>query len=226
MGEWMVPILCALLFCALFWFLLRRTMPVVLVASVGLFALAGYVWTGTPGMPGVSVATTVPPQVEFDPNKASQALQFTDRFSASARWMAMADNFAQRGNFDTAAGLLVSATRQYPKDAEIWVMLGNILEAKAGTPNSPPALLAFRNAARINPDSPSLLYRAAMMQLESGDLPAAIASWERLLAVSPKSAGWRSDVERIVTLAKQRVASQQSGAKALPAPNSVDASAK
>jgi cytochrome c-type biogenesis protein CcmH len=216
MAEWIVPSLAVLIFCALFAILLRRTVPISLVASVGVFALAGYAWTGMPGMPGVTVANTIAPQTEFDPTKTSQALQFTNRFSAGARWMAMADSFAQRGNFDMAAGLLVSAVRQYPNDAEIWVMLGNILEAKAGKPNSPPANLAFRNAAKINPDSPSLLYRAAMMQLEAGDLPAAIASWERMLVVGPKSAAWRSDVERIVVLAKQRAAKTQNTGPNIP----------
>ena len=212
---WVTPVLFTALLCLIFG-VLRRKVPAALVISCGLFALAGYGVTGSPGQPSKPIAdkTTSPPS--FDPKAQSEALMFTNQFAPGARWMAMADSFAQRGDFETAAGLLKSAARQYPKDAEIWVMLGNVLAAHAQSADAPAVQLAFRNAAKINPDSPSLLYIRGVEAVQSNDLATATAAWRKLLDTGAKSAPWRADVEQLLMLTQRRQAEMQQAESAKP----------
>jgi cytochrome c-type biogenesis protein CcmH len=205
MTIWLIPIAFVAALCAIF-AILRRAVPVMIIASCGLFALAGYGLTGAPGLSGKPVAAKPPLRQDFDPSQASEALMFVDRFAPSSRMMAMADSFARQGDFKMAAGLLTSAARQYPKDAEIWVMLGRVLAAHAKTEAAPAAQMAFRQAEIINPETPSLLYMRGVEAVQRNDMPAAEKAWGTLLNTGQKSASWRADIEKLLALVRENQA--------------------
>ncbi len=211
MMSWLIPIGFVGILCCIF-IILRRKVATALVLSCGLFALAGYGITGSPGLGGKPVLQKPKSDVAFDPEARSEALTFVDKFSPGARWMAMADSFARRGDLKTAAATLNAATRLYPNDAEIWVMQGNVLSAYAQSADAPAALYAYRKAAMINPNNPSLLYMRGVEAVQRNDLAVAIQSWETLLQTGPKSGDWRADVERLVLLSRQRAARLQTAA--------------
>ena len=49
---------------------------------------------------------------------------FTDRFTRSENWLALADSLAARGNTADAAGILIAAVKQHPRDYTLWTGLG------------------------------------------------------------------------------------------------------
>ncbi len=205
MMAWLIPIGFVGILCLIF-MLLRRKVAMTLVLSCGLFALAGYGITGSPGLGSKPVPEKPKLDVKFDPESQSESLMFVDRFSPGARWMAMADSFAQRGDLKTAATTLNAAARLYPNDAEIWMMQGNVLAAYAQSSDAPAAQYAYRKAAAINPNNPTLLYMRGVEAVGRNDYANAIKSWETLLQTGPKTGAWRADVEQLILLSRRRAA--------------------
>lgn len=125
---------------------------------------------------------------------AADRFAFMGRFTASERWLGMADAIASRGNTADAAGVLSAAVRQHPRDYALWIGLGNMLTAHTGGLN-PGARLAYERAIEIAPNYPAPRYFLGVAEARSGNVTEARRLWTEVLANAPANASWRPLVE-------------------------------
>jgi cytochrome c-type biogenesis protein CcmH len=168
-----------------------RGAQLTLAAAALMVGAAGYAVQGRPGLsglpaPGLAKSAHVPLA------KARHAL--IGQFTASERWLILADSYASRGKTQEAVGLVQSGLRAHPDDFTLWVGLGNALVDHAGM-LTPASELAFVRAAKLAPWSPAPPFFHGLAQLRSGQREAALGEWKALLAAAPADAGWRPLVE-------------------------------
>jgi len=129
---------------------------------------------------------------------AADRYAFMGRFTASERWLGMADAIASRGNSADAAGVLVAAVKQHPRDYALWIGLGNMLTDHSGGLN-PGARLAYERAIDIAPTYPAPRYFLGLAEARSGNVAEARRLWAGVLATAPANASWRPLVEDRLT---------------------------
>lgn len=125
---------------------------------------------------------------------AADRYAFLGRFTASERWLGMADAIASRGNTADAAGVLIAAVKQHPRDYALWIGLGNMLTDHTGGLN-PGGRLAFERAIDLAPDYPAPRYFLGVAEARSGNVAEARRLWAGVLANAPANASWRPLVE-------------------------------
>ena len=160
-------------------------------AAALLIGASGYALQGSPGLPGTPVAADR--QADHVP-LAEARHAFFERFSGAEGWLVMAEALERRGNTGDSAALLQNAVRTRPGDAQLWIGLGNALVAHSNG-LTPPAELAFRRAAALNPAHPAPAFFYGLARARSGDPASALAIWRSLLNDAPEDAGWRPLVE-------------------------------
>src|SRR3546814_8090139 len=69
-----------------------------------------------------------------------------ERFSQAGQWLVLSDAFNRQGKHEDAANVLRVGLRQYPKDANLWLGLGNALMVHGNGILSPAAEFSFRKA--------------------------------------------------------------------------------
>src|SRR3546814_4125023 len=84
--------------------------------------------------------------------------------------------------------------RQYPKDANLWLGLGNALMVHGNGILSPAAEFSFRKAIRLAPEQPAPAYFYGLALAQSGQLQQAEKIWGDLLARAPADAQWRPEL--------------------------------
>ncbi len=119
---------------------------------------------------------------------------FTGRFTGGERWLSMADSMASRGNTLDAAGILIAAVKQHPRDYSLWTGLGTML-TEHGKGLNPGAELAFQRAIALAPGYPTPRYFYGIAKLRSGDRDGALQEWTAVLAAAPADASWRGLIE-------------------------------
>ena len=83
--------------------------------------------------------------------------------------------------------------------------LGESLVQAAGGQITPAALIAFRNAVRVNPADPRARYFLAVEMDQRGDREGAMAAWIDLINGAPAGAPWAAEVRTFVEdLARER----------------------
>jgi cytochrome c-type biogenesis protein CcmH len=165
----------------------------VLTASAAALVLgaAGYALQGRPSLSGApSQARGTSEMVPL----AEARHAFFERFTGAESWLIMAEALERRGNSEDSAALLQNAVRTRPGDAQLWIGLGNALVAHSGT-LTPPAELAYRRAAALDPSAPAPAFFYGLARARSGDPASARLIWSNLLASAPPDASWRPLVE-------------------------------
>jgi cytochrome c-type biogenesis protein CcmH len=162
-----------------------------LAGAALLFGAAGYAWQGRPDLPGESrgAAQKTPP---VPLTRLRQA--FDGNFNPNQHWQVMAEGRAALGKTEDAVALMRSAVRQHPRDATLWVGLGNALVDHSGV-LTPPAQLAYERAAELAPTYPAPRFFLGLALARSGESATAIALWKSVLADAPAEASWRPLVE-------------------------------
>ncbi len=180
-----------------------------------LLGLAGYALQGSPGQPGAPK-----PPVE-NPGTADAAL-ITQRqtmgsaFGSGQSWLIVADGLSRQGQYGAAATVLRTAVQKNPKDADLWVALGNALVGHGDGFISPAAQFAFQRAATISPTHPGPPFFMGLALAQSGRLAEARAIWAKLLEQAPKEASYRGDLESRLARIDAMIGAQ--GANTSPAP--------
>lgn len=222
---WLVILILALLTLAALWYFVRDRAAVQFLGAALLLALAGYAWQGNPGMEG---RPKPPPLRETVPDSEFAELRgnMMGQFDAAGQWLTIAEGYQRRGDTRSGAQIIQSALRQNPRDADLWVGLGNALVVHADGMMTPAAQLAFQRAARIAPDHPGPRFFYGLALAQGGNWDAAERIWRELLAQAPADAEYRATVEeRLAMLAQARAAGQIPGspspAPAPPTQNSV-----
>ncbi len=140
------------------------------------------------------------------------------QFDNASRWLTLADSYQRRGDTQSGAEILQSALRQSPRDADLWVGLGNALVVHSGGMMSPAAQLAFARAQRIAPDHPGPRFFYGLALAQGGNFDQAEQIWRQLLAEAPPDAEYRTTIqERLDSLQQARAMGQIPGG---PAPQS------
>ena len=172
--------------------LLRVRGPMLTASAAALLVGAsGYALQGRPGLEGSPAsraqgAETVP--------LAEARHAFFERFSGAEGWLVMAEALERRGRTEDSAALLQNAVRTSPGDQQLWIGLGNALVAHSKG-LTPPAELAFRRAAALNPAHPAPPFFYGLARARSGDREGALLIWRNLLRNMPADAGARPLVE-------------------------------
>jgi cytochrome c-type biogenesis protein CcmH/NrfG len=173
-------------------------------ATALLIGLAGYAWQGRPGLVGHDVKPGV--AAKFDERLAEKRRAIGERLGPASQWLIMSDGLARAGDTENAANVIARGLEKDPKDADLWVGLGNALLAHGGGRLSPAADHAYRQALVLNPEgiSPSYFYGLALAQ--SGQFEAAQRIWARLALRLPERADMRMELVRNLMMLDQLIA--------------------
>lgn len=177
------------------WLLRVRGPMLTACAAALMLGASGYALQGRPNLFG-SPATT-DRAVEAMP-LAEARHAFFERFSGAEGWLVIAEALERRGRTSDSAALLQNAVRTRPGDIQLWIGLGNALVAHSNG-LTPPAELAFRRAAALNPAHPAPPFFYGLARARSGDPASALAIWNDLLQRAPADAQWRPLVEAGIT---------------------------
>ena len=202
---WAIIVLLALAVAAALWPFLKRDKGALQFLGAALFlALAGYAWQGHAGMgghPKAARAHEPVPASEF----AKTREEMLGRFDRAAQWLTMAEGYQRRGDTENGVEIIRAGIRANPRDADLWVGLGNALVIHNDGLMSPAAELAFRRAAEIAPDHPGPRYFFGLALAQAGQLDEAERIWRQLLAEAPPGAEYRTMIEeRLQVLQQQR----------------------
>jgi len=223
MGWVTILILALLVFAGLWWFV-RDTAARQLLGAALFVALAGYAWQGRPsfaGSPKAPPARQQVPESEF----AQVRQELLGRFDAASRWLTMAEGYQRRGDTRTAVEIIQAGLREGPRDADLWVGLGNALVIHANGMMTPAAQLAFQRAAQIAPDHPGPAFFYGLALAQGGNYAEAERIWRQLLANAPPSATYRTAIEERLRALDEARARGEIPAGAVPQPPSPSADA-
>ena len=199
--TWVFILLIAVVVWGVMAFLLKlpRTGWEIAAAAL-LFGISGYALQGHPGQAGA-------PQAPVENAKlADQTLikgrqQMGAAFGQGQTWLILADALTRQGQYGAAADVLHNALAKSPKDADLWVALGNALVGHTAGVITPAAQFAFQKAANIAPDHPGPPFFMGLALAQSGRFAEARALWAELLVRSPADAPYRPDLQaRLVRL--------------------------
>ncbi len=189
--TWVIAIALALaaFAVAVFAFRVPRSGWTTIAAALAL-GLAGYALQASPDVPGAPHANTA------DRGDAAWALvdERKSMIGSEAKSrndkLIVADGFARRGQYADAAGILRVAIADNPRDAEVWLALGNALVEHTGGALTEPALLAYRRAAEFDSDGIGPGYFLGLALIRQGRLGEAAALWRATLeSAAPDAAG-------------------------------------
>ena len=200
---WLLMILMALAVLGVLWRFGRFDKASLQFLGAALFvAFAGYAWQGEPGHIGQPKAAPSREAVR-DSAFAEVRGDMLGEFDTAARWLTIADSYQRRGDTLNAAGVIQSAIREHPGNADLWVGLGNALVLHADGMMTPAAELAFQRAANIAPGHPGPQFFYGLALAQGGQYDEAEAIWRRLLAGAPEDVSWRPMVEERLMLLQQ-----------------------
>lgn len=169
------------------------------IATALMLGLAGYAWQGNPGLAGNPVAGGKA-RVEFDEALAKKRTEIGERISSATKWLVVSDALARQGKTQEAANVLISGLRENPRDANLWVGMGNALLVHGGGALSPAADYAFQQALRFDPNGASPRYFYGLALAESGQFERSRDTWLQLAASLPEGHALREELIRNVAL--------------------------
>ncbi len=205
MGFVALLLLGAAAFAAMaFWLRVDRLLWSMLGAALCLGGV-GYAWQGQP-----MLAAAAPQRTATTPPVDVGEVQLRDsmfgRFNADTAYIVAADAMTRSGNDDAAARVVLGGLSKLPQSFMLWTWAGVTLAAEAGHRVSPPALLAFRQAARLAPDHPAPPYYLGFAYLEAGDLAKTRQLWARAVQLSPDGTPYRLEIARRLMLLDRLIA--------------------
>ena len=184
-------------------------------AAALALGLAGYALQASPDMPGAPAGEAqTSDEVDWAYVDARHEMVSLGRRSGSNQ-MIIADGFARRGQYASAAALLRDAVRQNSNDAEAWLALGNALVEHADGALTQPALLAYRRAAELDPGGTGPGYFLGFALIRQGRLMEARNVWQSTLETASGDAAGRGALEERLARLDQLIA----GAGAVPSPD-------
>lgn len=203
--SWALAILTALVAFALAVLLRAPRRGWEAIGAALLLGIAGYAFQASPGLPGAP--KNAPEQAAKSGAAMVQARQQLAQAQAQAsgqglnRWLVIGDALARNGQYGDAAGVILGAVENDPKNADAWLAMANALVGHAEGNLTPAALYAYGRAAQADPAHPGPPFFLGLALAQSGKLAEARGLWAELLARSPKDAPWRGDLaERLQRL--------------------------
>lgn len=189
---WSMLLLLAAGSLGVLWFLGVRGGLLTASAAALLVGASGYALQGSPSLAGQPARGGEGHEV-LPLTEARHA--FFGYFTPAETWLRMSEALERDGKSEDAVGILQNAVKRYPRDAQLWIGLGNALVDHARG-LTPPAELAYKRAEEIAPGHPAPLFFYGLALARSGDRQSAVAVWNRLLNAAPKDASWRPLIEQ------------------------------
>lgn len=192
---WAIMIVLALVVGGALWRFGRMPRGTLeLLGAALLLGLAGYAWQGSPGLAG---SPTPPKPENKQPDSAFTASRegMLAKVGGAADVLNAADGLHQQGLDAYAIAVIKAGLNRSPRNADLWVGLGNALVVYANGQMSPAAKLAFDRAAEIAPEHPGPPFFTGLAFAQAGQFDRAEAIWRDLLARAPADAPWRAQVE-------------------------------
>jgi len=184
-----------------------------------LFGISGYALQGHPGQAGAPQAPVENAKLA-DQTLIKQRQEMGAAFGQGQTWLVLADALTRQGQYGAASDVLRNALAKSPKDADLWVALGNALVGHTEGVITPAAQFAFQKAANLAPDHPGPPFFMGLALAQTGRLAEARTLWAELLARSPADAPYRADLqarlERLDSLIAEQ-AQMQGGMMGAPA---------
>jgi len=188
---WAILLLLVVLALGSLWTLKVRAGLLKATAAALLVGASGYALQGRPGLAGSPA----------EASEARDALPLTEARHAffgpstlAESWLVTSEALAREGRVADSILILQNAVKRYPRDAQLWIGLGNAL-VDHGHGLTPPAELAYARAVEVAPANPAPTFFHGLALARSGDREGAIGLWMQILQHAPKGAAWRPLVE-------------------------------
>ena len=178
---------------------LLRQIAIILCGAGGIAAVGMYILLGSPQMVG---QPPEPAPVEISAEMQA-VMDQVDALAADLAanpddprgWAVLGQAYLSMGRWADARDAFSSAIDLVPESAFLFSSLGQALLFDAGGRMTPAAREAFARALDIDPaDTRARLFMAEAMY-QSGEVDAAIAAWQSLLAETPDDAPARAMIE-------------------------------
>lgn len=171
-----------------------------LAGAALMLGATGYALQGRPGLPSQPARPAVARAAD-DPGLIALRDRMLGHWTAQGAYLIAADAMERAGEKRAAVQAVLGGLRRYPDNLALWVGLGNVLAAHDGGRVSPPALFAFRQAARLGPEHPGPPFFLGLAYIRAGDFAAARPWWARALALTPTGVSYHRDIaERLQAL--------------------------
>lgn len=178
-----------------------------------MLGAAGYAWQGRPLLAATPARGTAATPQPLSREAIALRESLLGRYSEDAAYLIAADAMMRVGDTGAAARVTLGGVRKLPRSFILWTWLGVTLAADAGNQVSPPALLAFRQAARLAPEHPGPPFYAGFAYVRAGDFARARHYWARALALSPQGTSYRREIALRLALLDRVIASGVAGGR-------------
>jgi cytochrome c-type biogenesis protein CcmH len=192
---WVLVIGLALVVFAFIAFVFRPPRAAWTTAATALaLGLAGYAAQGSPNQPGApkEAAARTPGE---GANLVDMRRALLGEVDGPQNSLITADGFTRNDEYAEAAGFLLNAVRQDPRNGEAWLALGNVLVAQADGAMTPAAQLAYRHAEAAAPDSPGVPFFIGVAELNQGRFNDTRALWLQAAQRAPEGSDPRNLIE-------------------------------
>lgn len=188
------------------------------IAAALVFGLAGFAYQARPDLRGSPTAAEIAQSEEGADLVAARQQLSGEGPIARNRWTVTADALTRQGAFSDAAGLLLGAVEESPRDSGAWLALANNLVGHADGALTPAALYAFRRATDADPQAAGPPFFLGLALIQNGRPEEGRALWAELLARAPVNALWRAGLAGRLQLLDQLLARQNQPPATQPQP--------
>lgn len=171
-------------------FRLPRGSWTVLGAALAL-GLAGYSLQARPTLPASPGVSLSEADESMWQNVETRREFIETRDYSNADMLMLADAMGRRGRQVDAAAFLRQIVAENPQDFEAWLALGNAMVAQTGGQLTPAAMLAYRRASEIRPDSLAPSYSVGLAMVMEGQIMDGRQAWADALELAPEDAQGR-----------------------------------
>ena len=216
--TWLVAIALALAAFAVaaFVFGIARSGWTTFAAALAL-GLAGYALQASPGVPGAPTAKRAADAGELGRSMIEERkAMFAGAGSAGSDKLIIADAFLRRGRYADAATVLRGAVTENPRNAEAWLALGNALVEHADGALTPPALLAYRRSAELDPKGVGPGYFLGFALIRQGQIAEARGLWASTLETAAQDAPGRAALEQSLARLDELIERARTGQALIP----------
>lgn len=216
--TWLIAIGLALAAFAVaaFAFRVARSGWATLAAALAL-GLAGYALQASPGLPGAPATKAAPQPGDIDWSLVDERkAMIAEGDRSTSDKLIVADAFQRRGQYADAAGILRAAIAENPRDAEVWLALGNALVDHADGALTEPALFAYRRAAELDPDGTGAGYFLGFALIRQGQILEARNVWASTLDTAAADAAGRDALAQRLARLDELIARVGAGQAAIP----------
>lgn len=162
---------------------------------VPVLALGLYAALGTPGLPDEPIAARNEPAPSQQPDIQAMVARLQERLEQAPDdregWLMLGRSRGVLGDGPGAVEAFRRALALAPDDPRAVGGLGEALVASAQGVVTPEARGQFQRLLELTPDDPRGPYYLGWAEAQAGDYQAALARWQKLLAVTPADAPWR-----------------------------------